>query len=122
MMAARGRLSLSTFDGRLLDGLKFCKSAYDMFNQVRSGPDGISRLRMRPTKEEKRLTEELIPIARYVQTRYTVGRQIKVRWRSGSQPYDAVLLSSGSYVENGLAPQRAFGPARNFDGQSIGRI
>jgi hypothetical protein len=61
---------------------------------------------MRPSKEEKRLIEELIPIARYIQAKYTVSRHIKVRWQSGSQPYDAVLLSSGPLVDHRLAPRR----------------
>ena len=89
-----------------MDGLKFCKNVYDMFEQLRSEPNGISKLRMRPTKEEKRFTEELIDIARYVQARYMIGRCIKVRWRGGSQPYDAVLLSSGAAVENGFARRK----------------
>ncbi|MCU1258101.1 MAG: hypothetical protein JWO80_986, partial [Bryobacterales bacterium] len=89
-MAERRRLTLSTFDGRLLDGLKFCKQVYDMYDQVRSEAGGTSKLRMRASKREKRLTEELIPIARYIQTKYAVGRRIKIRWQSGSQPFDAV--------------------------------
>jgi hypothetical protein len=99
-------LDLSTFDDRLLDGLDFCRQAYDFFEQIRSGPEGIERLRLRPTKVEKKLIEELIPIARYVQARYREGRRIKVRWLSGSQPYDAVLWSSGAYVQHRIAPRK----------------
>lgn len=68
--------------GRLLDGPNFCRKVYDLFNQTRAGPDGITRLRLRRTKQEKRLIEELIPIARYVQARYREGRRVKVRWLS----------------------------------------
>jgi hypothetical protein len=99
-------LDLSTFDGRLLDGLNFCRGVYELFNQTRASPDGIAKLRLRPTKLEKRLIEELIPIARYVQARYREGRRVKVRWLSGSQPYDAVLLSSGTFVEKGYTPRK----------------
>jgi hypothetical protein len=95
-----------SFDGQLLDGLDFCHKVYDLFDQVRSGPNGIANLRLRPTKIEKRLIEELIPIARYVQARYREGRRIKVRWHSGSQPYDAILWSSGALVEKGFAPRK----------------
>ena len=98
--------TLSTFDGRLLDGLDFCRKVYDLFDEIGSGTDGIAKLRLRPTKTEKRLLEELIPISRYVQARYREGRRIKVRWFSGSQPYDAVLLSSGGLVEHRMAPRR----------------
>lgn len=99
-------LDLSTFDGRLLDGLNFCRKVYELFNQTRAGTDGISKLRLRRSKQEKRLIEELIPIARYVQARYREGRRIKVRWFSGSQPYDAILLFSGRFVEKGHTPER----------------
>ena len=100
------KLDLSTFDGRLLDGLTFCRKVYELFNQTRAGADGIANLRLRPTKLEKRLIEELIPLARYVQERYREGRRIKVRWLSGSQPFDAILLSSGAFVEKGYAQKR----------------
>jgi hypothetical protein len=99
------QLDLSTFDGQLLDGLDFCRKVYD---QVTSGPDGIGRIRLRPTKLEKRLIEETLPITCYVQARYRVGRRLKVRWLSGSQPYDAILWSSGSLVEHRQAPRRLF--------------
>jgi hypothetical protein len=102
------KLDLSTLDGRLLDGLNFCRKVYQLFDQTRAGPDGVARLRLRPTKLEKRLIEELIPIARYVQARYREGRRIKVRWHSGSQPYDAVLLSSGAFVDKGFVRRRIF--------------
>lgn len=105
-MRTKRQLDLSTFDGKLLDGLDFCRKVYDLFDQTREEPDGISKLRLRPTKNEKRLIEELIPIARYVQARYREGRRIKVRWVSGSQSYDAILLSSGGLVEHGMAPRR----------------
>ncbi len=100
------QLSLSTFDGQLLDGLDFCAKVYDLFDQVKKSPDGIARLRLRPTKTEKRLLEELIPIARYVQARYREGRRIKVRWLSGSQPFDAILWSSGDLVKHRMAPRK----------------
>ncbi len=105
-MARRKQFDLLTFDGRLLDGLDFCRKVYDLFDQIQGGPDGVARLRLRPTKTEKRLIEELIPLARYIQARYREGRRIKVRWFSGSQPYDAILLSSGGLVEHRIAPRR----------------
>jgi hypothetical protein len=101
-------LDLSTFDGQLLDGLEFCQRVYDLFDQTRRQPDGIAKLRLRPTKDEKRLLEELIPLARFLQARYREGRRIKVRWFSGSQPYDAILWSSGGLVTHGMARRRQF--------------
>jgi hypothetical protein len=104
----RQKLNLSTFDGQLLDGLDLCRKVYDLFDQVQAEPDGIAKLRLRPTKSEKRLIEELLPIAGYVQARYRVGRRIKVRWFSGSQPYDAILWSSGGLVQHRVAPRKLF--------------
>jgi len=107
-MPRRQHLDLSIFDAKLLDGLDFCRKVYELFEQVMGGPDGTAKLRLRPTKIEKRLIEELIPIARYVQARYREGRRIKVRWFSGSQPYDAILWSSGGLVEHRQAPRKVF--------------
>ncbi|MGD0870423.1 MAG: hypothetical protein ABSB88_12775 [Bryobacteraceae bacterium] len=107
-MPTTQQLGFTTFDGKLIDGLHFCRKVYDLFDQVRVGPDGIAKLRLRPTKVEKRLLEELIPIARYVQARYREGRRIKVRWFSGSQPYDAILWSFGPPVAHRAAPRKLF--------------
>jgi hypothetical protein len=107
-MPKRQPLDISTFDDQLLDSLDFCRKFYDLFDQVSAGPDGVPKLRLRPTKAEKRLIEELLPIAGYVQARYQVGRRIKARWFSGSQPYDAVLWSSGGLVAHRLAPRKLF--------------
>ncbi|MBZ5505148.1 MAG: hypothetical protein LAO78_06655 [Acidobacteriia bacterium] len=104
-------MGLATIDGRLMDGLKFCLKVYKLFDQVRGAPDGIAKLRLRPTRtadmNEKKLLEELLPIARYIQARYSEGRRIKVRWFSGSQPYDAIIWSSGGKVTHGEASRRA---------------
>jgi len=105
-MPANRQNDLSVLDGLLLDGFDFCRKVYELFDQVRTGPDGIAKLRLRPTKTEKRLVEELIPIARYIQARYREGRRIKVRWFSGSQPYDAILWSSGLMVQHGVVARK----------------
>jgi hypothetical protein len=103
----RKHVDLGTFDGRLLDGLTFCRKAYALFDQIRQTPSGIENLRLHKTKTDKRLIEELLPISQYVQNRYCEGHRLKIRWHSGSQPYDAVLFSSGRLVEVGLLPQRS---------------
>jgi hypothetical protein len=105
-MPTRQQIDISTFDGELLDGLDFCRKVYDLFDQLRIEPDGIAKFRLRPTKKEKRLIEELIPITHYVRTRYREGRRIKVRWFSGSQRYDAILWSSGALVEHRIVPRK----------------
>jgi hypothetical protein len=80
----------------------------DVFEQVLREPEGKSRLRLRKSKTDKRLIEELLPLARYIQVHYRPGRRINVRWLSGSQPYDAILWSSGALVEHGYVPKRVF--------------
>jgi hypothetical protein len=90
-MGKRRPLELSALDDKLLDGLKFCLKVYDLFDQIRAEPGGMGKIRMLESKREKRLQEELLPIARYIQARYDVGNRMKVRWLSGSQPYDAIV-------------------------------
>src|ERR1022692_2926071 len=107
-MKRKKQLDLSTFDGRLLDGLTFCRKVYELFNRTRAAADGVANLRLRPTKLEKRLIEELIPLSRYVQARYREGRRIKVRWFAGSQSYDGWLLSAGAIVDKDYAPRKVF--------------
>lgn len=99
-------LNLSTFDNHLMHGLDFCKKVYDLFERIRKSPGGVDKLEVRRGKNEKKLIEELIPIARYIQARYSPGRRLKVRWFDGGQQYDARLLSSGALVENRVVPKR----------------
>jgi hypothetical protein len=107
-VAKGSHIDFSTIDDHLLDGLDYCRRVYDLFDQVNREPDGKSRLRLRKLKTDKRLVEELLPLASYIQARYRAWRRIKVRWLSGSQQYDAVLWSSGSLIENGGASRRVF--------------
>jgi hypothetical protein len=100
--------SLAQFDGQLLDGLEFCSKVYALFEQIRSEHDGPSRLRRRPTRVEKKLLEELLPICKYVQASYRPGRYISVRWMDGNQQYDAELLQNGDYVAQSYYPEAGF--------------
>jgi hypothetical protein len=100
--------SLAQFDGKLLDGLEFCSKVYALFEQIRSEHDGPSRLRRRPTRVEKKLLEELLPICKYVQASYRPGRYMSVRWMDGSQQYDAELLQNGAYVAQSYYPEAGF--------------
>lgn len=99
---------LEEMNRRLLDGLVFCQKAYSLFETVRRGPNGTERLRPRKGKVEKKLIEEILPIARFLQTRYSHGRKIKVKWVDGSQNYDAYLLSAGYLVEKKFVPRRQY--------------
>lgn len=101
-------IDLSSFDSVELDGLQFCSMVYELFEKVRQAPDGVSRLRLRPSKLEKRLLEELLPIAAYIQHSYRAGRYITVCWQAGSQPFDARIYQHGSYIEHGYFPENAY--------------
>jgi hypothetical protein len=70
-------LTLDELDGRLLDGLGFCRTAYALFESVRSTPGGNERLRLRS------------------------GRYISVRWVNGNQSFDAELHQKGDYISQG---------------------
>jgi hypothetical protein len=76
--------------------------AYDVHDQLIATKEGIEQVRLCSTKLAKRLTEELLPIAEYIQARYRAGYRCRVRWLSGSQSYDAVLQHSGDGVPCGL--------------------
>lgn len=95
---------LEQLDGTLLDGLRFCATAYDIFERIQSEPGGLEDLRLLRTSRAKRMVEEILPIAAYIQSRYGPGLRLRVRWRGGNQRYDARLLCSGVKAERLLIP------------------
>jgi hypothetical protein len=104
-MAIRG---LEALDNELLDGLAFCAKAYDIFDEIRSSPNGIEELRLRRSRRSKKLLEEILPLAAFVQARYGPGRRLRIRWRGGNQGYDALLRCSGAVVENMKIPRTQY--------------
>ncbi len=101
-------LDLSEFDGVLMEGLTFCTKTYDLFEKIRALPDGPSRLRMRPTDVEKKLLEELMPIAKYVQDNHRPGRYFSVERHGGNQGFDARVVQRGSYVCENYFPADSY--------------
>jgi hypothetical protein len=99
-------INLLAFDGQRLNGLDFCRKVYALFDQIQATPGGPERLRGRETDLEKKLLEELIPIARYIQQKYREALHIEVQWFGGSQSYDAIMHCSGAFVERGLEPSQ----------------
>ena len=99
---------LEELDGRLVDGLIFCALAYTAFDRIRAHPKGIEELRMRRTPRSKKLIEEILPVVRYVQRRYSPGLRIEVRWEGGNQTYDAFIRCSGADIEHRGVPKRQF--------------
>lgn len=88
-------LTFSSVDGVWLDGLKFCFEAYQLFERLLSEPDGVTRLRTRPLPFERKLITEILPLAHYLKSSYSLARYIEVCWHSGNQPFDAELRQRG---------------------------
>jgi len=99
---------LAQFDGQFIDGLQFCARVYELFDSIVMEEGGREEIRMRSTKVAKVLVGELLPISRYIQTCYRLGRYISVKWVDGSQSYDAELLQKGRLIDLGYYPGRAF--------------
>jgi hypothetical protein len=96
--------NLAHISGESIDGLKFCAMVYDLFEAIRVSDGGPSRLRMRAGSVEKKLVEELLPICRYVQAKYRLGRYIAVKWIDGNQQFDAEINQWGARVDLGYEP------------------
>lgn len=107
-MPKKPTVDLSVVDDKLLDGLKFCTKVYDIFEQIRAEPGGLTKIRLLSTPREKKLLEELLPIATYIQSQYRACNRIKVRWLSGSQQYDAITWSPLEMVKKGGVPRKLF--------------
>src|SRR5208282_844246 len=105
-MAKRQPLDLSALDDKLLDGLRFCMRVYDLFDRVQSEPDGLRKIRLLSSKREKRLLEELLPIAQYIQARYHSDNRMKIRWLGGSQGYDAIIWTPLMMVRKEGMPRK----------------
>jgi hypothetical protein len=99
---------LAQFDGHLLDGLTFCSHVYALYESIRSSPDGVTRMRIRPNRVDKKLLDELMPICRYVQDSYRPGRYISVRWTDGNQQCDAEIRQHGAYVGQNFYPAKGY--------------
>ena len=99
---------LESIDGQLLDGLEFCARTYAVFDVIRRAPRGVEELRLLTTPRAKKMLEELLPLAAYVQARYGVGSRLLIRWPGGNRPYDASLSVSGLDVEYRGVPKRQF--------------
>lgn len=73
--------------------------AYDIFEGIQAEPGGLEELRLLRTPRAKKMVEEILPIAAYVQARYGPGLRLRVRWRGGNQRHDARLLCRGVKAE-----------------------
>ena len=98
---------LSEISNRLMDGLIFCRKIYKILENIKQSKDGIDKVRLQKGIMNK-FIKEVLPIARYVQMRYSPGRKIKVKWINGYEAYDAYLLSSGFLINMGEVSRKQF--------------
>jgi hypothetical protein len=98
---------LSEISNSLMDGLIFCRKTYKIFENIKQSKDGIEKVRLQKGIMNK-FIKEVLPIARYVQMKYSPGRKIKVKWINGYEPYDAYFLSSGFLVDIGEVSRKQF--------------
>lgn len=75
---------------RYVDGLEFCRIAYDLFEYVKEHDQDGYELRKRP-RNIKELIEEILPISVYVRTKYRLGNYIQVCWTSRTACFDAEI-------------------------------
>jgi len=99
---------LESLDDRLLDGLDFCNAAYNALDAIRSDPHGISELRLRRTRRAKKLLEEVLPLAAFIQGRYRPGCRLQIRWIGGNQSFDARVIYRGPLVDWKGIPKRQY--------------
>ncbi len=99
---------LESLDNRFLDGLEFCSAAYDALDAIRSTPQGIEELRLRRSRRSKKLLEEILPLAAFIQDRYRPGCRLRIQWVGGNQPFDARVLYRGPLVDWMEIPKRQY--------------
>ena len=99
---------LAALDEQLLDGLEFCRTAYDVLEAIKAGPGGITELQGGSSRRVKELLEEILPLAAFIQARYGPGSRMQVRWSGGNQPYDAQAYYRGGLVDRSLLPAEQY--------------
>lgn len=75
---------------RYVDGLEFCRIAYDLFEYVKEHDQDGYELTKRP-RNIKELIEEILPISVYVWSKYRLGNYIQVCWTSRTARFDAEI-------------------------------
>lgn len=100
--------TLKSIDGVPLDGLEFCARAFSLFDSIYEAPGGKSELRLRSSVRSKRLMEEILPIAAYVQAIHSPALRLIVTWRNGNQRYDAHIRCVGKRAALGEVRKQYF--------------
>jgi hypothetical protein len=99
-------ITLDSFHNKWLVGFSFCQKAYKLFNQIKSETNGLEHLRIRESELEKKLLEEILPLAKFVQIKTRPGNELKIKWMNGNQQFDACFVQFGSCVDNGFSIQK----------------
>jgi len=88
-----------------MDGLEFCKVAFEILEEMKAESEGVKRLRANKTPSAKKLMEEVLPLANFIQDQYTAGRHLRVTWFGRDQPGDALIRVEGSNAEHDHLPR-----------------
>jgi len=89
------------------DGLDFSKIVIKTVNRV-ACLDKNSVYRLKRAGSYKKIVEELIPLAVYVLAKYSCDTQVKIKWKSGNQNYDAISYNQGHRVRHGLLEKTTY--------------
>lgn len=86
---------ISRLDGHKCDGLIFSslviRAIKNITAKIKTREQALSFLFN--TREYKKIKEEILPISVYVLSKYSVQRQVAIKWESGNQHYDAIAYN-----------------------------
>jgi hypothetical protein len=92
-----------TFSKSYLSTLTFASRAYANLERV-----SHNEVLLRKGKDCKKLVEEILPIAAFLKYFEIPGRQVKCRYFSGNQNYDAIIKVKGNEVRAGFLEDSYF--------------
>ncbi len=100
--------TLDTFHDKWMDGYLFCRRVYRWLEQIKKQPGGLSKLRGRKSTEERKLIQELLPLAQFIRVKYRPGNSIRIKWKNGNQPYDAMIRQTDFLSRSSRYPSDQF--------------
>jgi hypothetical protein len=106
-----GSSYIQDFDKIRMDGLDFCRKVYLAFEKC--VPDSelqpvSTTHKKNGNSQNKKLTEELMPLCVYVQEHYRFAHYLDVEWHAGNQRYDAIIYQRGWVTKSEQEPEQYF--------------
>lgn len=100
-------LIVKRLDGKVFDGLVFAGISIKGIEKIILA-DSNARYRLNRKGNYKRILEEIFPITRYILSKYSLAMQMKVEWKNGNQPYDAIIYCRGQRVNDGIINNKSY--------------